>query len=459
MRSFWTILGVMLVGCGGPAAVSSQQRVVMEPTGGGELSSAWVGGSPVQTRVVVGSDGQTYVGVWIQAPNDGVAVRAPMAVSLVVDTSGSMSGEKIEHARMAAASFLESLSEGDIVSVYAFNNGVAEIVAPVTVGPATRGTLLQSVNSLYAAGGTNMFDGLTVGVSRLSQAPASHPVRRLVLISDGQANIGPSDPGSLGDLAANGSEFGIQVTAIGVGLDYDEHTLAALAVRSAGRMYHLTHPAQMATILRDELQLLASTVATDAVIEIIPAPGVQILEPATMGATVQGNRMRVPLGALYAGQEREVLFRARIDTAAPGARELAAARLSFRRPGEGAERQVQSASLRYEVVADRAAASASVAPRVQAMVATHEAAQMQIRAAEELNRGEAQAAAATLQRATAVLDRAADAAPAAPQAQRLRQQAQQVRTRASRAAGATSAPAAREAALESMDSAYEMSGY
>src|SRR4029079_9043242 len=108
-------------------------------------------------------------------------------------------------------------------------------------------------------------------------APTTHPVKRIVVISDGQANVGPSSPDVLGALAARGAEHGIQVTSIGVGLDYDENTLNALAVRSSGRLYHLAEPREMASILDREIKLLDSTMATDAFVEIVPAPGVQVL--------------------------------------------------------------------------------------------------------------------------------------------------------------------------------------
>ncbi|MBC7173005.1 MAG: VWA domain-containing protein, partial [Polyangiaceae bacterium] len=319
MRRWIAFVVFSICGCGAsPASVSAQ------PGGGGP---GFIGGSPVQTQIVVGANGETYVGVWIDAPGGApTRQRPPMAVSLVIDTSGSMSGEKIVYARQAAASMIETLADGDIVSVYAFESGVTEIAPPTMIGSGTRGMLIQRVQTLTAVGGTNMFDGLSAGIARAAQAPPSHPLRRVVLISDGQANIGPSDPGTLGNLAARGSEHNLQVTAIGVGYDYDETTLGAVAVRSAGRLYHLGHPAQLAQILEQEVHLLASTVATNAYIEIIPAPGVVIIEGVSLGAELQGNRLRVPLGNVFAQQRREILFRARVDTSRPGDRGLATAR-------------------------------------------------------------------------------------------------------------------------------------
>lgn len=471
------LFAVVVVGCGGaarpPLEGPTEMRVVIEGSDNQAVvetttsSGDWLGGSAAQTRVFVGADGQTYVGVWVDAPDQAVATeRAPMAVSLVVDTSGSMSGQKIEHARLAAASLLESLSDGDVVSVYAFSNGVVEITPPTVLGAGNRGSLMQRVQMLQAQGGTNLYDGVRVGQSRLAEAPPTHPVRRLVVISDGRANIGPADPHSLGALAATGTEWGTQVSAIGVGLDYDERTLAALAVQSSGRMYHLEHPAQMAVIIEEELQLLAQTVATNAWIEIVPAPGIQVLEVLTPGASVQGGRVRANLGSLHAGQSREILFRAQVDTDRSGRRELASARFVYAEPGDARAERSQSVQLAYEVTRERTAAGAAPeadaeAPRVQAMVASYEASQAQLRAAEMLNQGRNEEAAQALHVAEQRLHTAAEAAPSmpAPARQRIMRQADDARRGRTRARSSTSAAESRGAALEMNDSAYGAMGY
>lgn len=390
MRRTWGALVALAVVIGLAAPVGAQD--------------GWVGGAPLQGRVVVGADGETWVGVWVDAPNV-VAMpraRAPMAVSLVVDTSGSMAGDKIQNAQMAASSLLESLSDGDVVSIYGFSNAVTEIAPPTVMNAATRGMLMQRVSLLVAGGGTNLYGGMQLAVQRMAQAPASHPVRRIFVISDGRANVGLSDPGSLGNLAAGATEWSTQVTAIGVGYDYDPQTLNAMVVRSAGRLHHLGAPHQMASILEQELSLMARSVALSAHIEVVPSPGVIILGGATTGATVVDGRLRFPLGSLYAGQRREILFRVRMDTAHTGARTLATARLVYQAPDDRAA-HTQATQIRYEVTRDRAAASATPIPRVAAMVAQHDASVAQRRAADLMQQGQAEAAARTLETARAQL--------------------------------------------------------
>lgn len=419
-----------------------------------------VDGSPVQTQVVVGADGETYVGVWIQAPNAVPrADRAPMALSLVVDVSGSMAGDKIANARMAAQSLIETLREGDLVSVYAFSDDVYEIAAPTIVAGGTRGDLIQRVSQLHDMGSTNLYGGLAAGLARMQQAPASHPIRRVVLISDGQANVGPSDPITLGNLAAGGTEAHTQVTAIGVGLDYDEQTLGTLAVRSAGRLYHLANPSQMASIIREEIGMVASTVATDVMIEVIPAPGVVILEGLTMGATMQNGHLMIPVGSMVSGQQRELLFRARVDTAHVGTRPLATASVAFHGSDANAPVATRQVAIPYTVTADAAAASRSANARVAGLVATHEASVASLEAAQAVTRGDTRAADAAFGRAEAALAQAEAAAPPAARAEAHSRRERIHAARAAATAPAATASSGRGASLDAFDAAYEMSGY
>lgn len=435
----------LLGACAPVLAQGPAQAQVVVAAGPGSTGGNWLAASMVQTRVVVGSDGQTYVGIWIDPPAGQVAAaRAPLDLALVLDNSGSMAGERIVAARLAAVSLLENLHEGDIVSVYAFASDVREVAPPTVVSQQSRASLIERVNTIEPMGGTNLFAGLQVGEARVAQAPASHSVRRVIVISDGQANIGPSSPQELGALAAQGTEHGAQVSAIGVGLDYDERTLGALAMSSAGRLYHLQQTSQMADILRQELQLLQTSVAADATIELEPAPGIQFLGAEMAQGAVENGRLRVRLGSLYGGQHREVLVRAHVATDAVGTHRLGVARLAWRDPSANAPRQA-STNLDYEVTSDARAASASTNGRVNAMVANFQAAQSQLRASEALNRGDSRGAEVALASAERDLQNAIAAAPAAVQ-QRMQAQVRRIqsnRVSVGAASGGAAAPSAR----------------
>jgi len=427
----------------------------------------WLQAAPLHTRLHIGADGETYLGVWIDTPASaaGAVQRAPLDVALVVDTSGSMSGAKIHNARLAAASFLDGLAEGDIVSLYSFSSSVTELAPPTVVNADSRAMLLQRVNGLYAAGGTNLYGGLQAATGAAALAPATHPVRRVVMISDGRGNIGPASAEELGDLAARATENGTQVTAIGVGLDYDEHTLGALAVRSAGRLYHLEEPQQMASILHDELELLGQTVASNAVIELVPAQGVVFEGTDNLRVDQQNGRLQIPLGALHGSQHREILVRVRVPTTARvGQMTLGTARFAFDDPAARGTRRQQELALAVENTRDVAAQTASANPRVVAMVTRYEAAQSQQRAARLINEGQAQQAEAELARAEERLRSTAtqyNFSDARVQGQLLRQADGVSRGRAAtrRAIAAPSPSSTRGASLQNNADAMHSFGY
>lgn len=455
------LVGLSLCACAGGASGQRVQIATAHHVTQGDGGARWLQGSAMHTRVVVGQDGETYVGLWVDTPRaDVVTARAPIDVALVVDTSGSMSGEKIQSARMAAASFIDGLAEGDIVSLYAFSDAPRTLAPPTVVTRDSRARLLQQVGGLYAAGGTNLYGGLSVAQDAVGAAPPTHPVRRVVMISDGRANIGPSSAGELGDLAARVTENGAQVTAIGVGLDYDEGTLGTIASRTAGRLYHLEQPQQMAVILHDELNLLGQTVATNAAIEFVPEPGVTIEPVGVSHLDRAENGYRLPLGSLYGAQHREVLLRVRGASMRPGMNVLGAARLRYEDPAaRGARRSSEPIAIRVE---GQTEGRPAVNERVAAMVTRFEVAQAQLRAARLMNEGQVAQADAQLAQAQLRLREAESNVRDEAVQQELRRQATTVtRNRASTQrvlrAPAASPSAARGAALQmNADSMHDM---
>src|SRR5262249_52898487 len=150
--------------------------VIEVPTGPvAAASPTWIGAAPSQTVIVPGSS--AWVGVWIDAPQAAPSVaraaRPPMNLALVIDTSGSMSGPKIENARLAASSLLEGVTAGDMVSIDAFSDELHPIAPPTVVSPASLGSLMAAVQRLEAMGGTNMYTGINAG-TRHAASSAAH---------------------------------------------------------------------------------------------------------------------------------------------------------------------------------------------------------------------------------------------------------------------------------------------
>jgi Ca-activated chloride channel family protein len=217
------------------------------------------------------------------------------------------------------------------------------------------------------------------------------------------ANVGPSSPEALGALAERGLAYGAQVTSMGVGNEYDENTLNAIAVRTNGRLYHLPENQEMASILRREIDLLGGTVASDAAVVLAPAEGVQILgsDEANLAAPGPRGTLVLPIGTLFRGQRREALVRLRIAPgAAAGPRGLVTAALHYRAGDAG---HVQEVVASAESVGDAAIVRARANGRAQAVAAVYEANRLKLQAAQQLTRGDARAAEQQLGRAADAL--------------------------------------------------------
>jgi Ca-activated chloride channel family protein len=423
-------------------ATSAAAPAAIAPDAPPDPKGTWIGASASSDYVLTGSR-DTFLGVWVDVPNASRRVRAPLALALVVDTSGSMAGAKIDNAKAAARRLVGELADGDIVELTTFSDEARERVAPTQLDASSRQRVLATIDELSVGGGTNMFEGFRLGGTRILTAPSSHPIRRIVVISDGLANVGPASPEVLGELAARGADHGLQVTGIGVGLDYDERTLNALAVRSSGRLYHMTEPREMTAILRRELELLQATSAVDAFVEVVPAPGVKLVGADNVRADWVGSALRLPLGTMFGGQRREFVVRVQAESAAEaGTRPLASVRLHFRDPAENNLERVQEVVAHYAVTSDSSLVERHANARTQSIMAVQDAASVAIGAAQRVGSGDFALADKELAAVEAKLDHAVRATQDAREKRKLEEAASGVRAARKSAQAVSAAPAA-----------------
>jgi Ca-activated chloride channel homolog len=475
------ILGV--VGCAKagaqPASMTARDAAAKAPDGDGvpvasgpvqatepadrKRDGSWVGAASA-SGILSSDTRETFLGVWVDVPEARPEARPPMQVALVIDTSGSMAGDKIQNARAAAAMMVRRLKDGDIVSLDSFSDHARTVVPPTRLDSVTRTDILRQIAVLPIGGSTNMFEGLSLGESQMAAAPASHSLRRIVLISDGRANVGPSSPEILGSIAERGLRFRAQVTSLGVGNDYDETTLDALAVRSSGRLFHIGDSREMVSIMNGELDRLDATAASDAQLEIVPAPGVAVLGADTVRTEWRDGTLRIPLGALHAGQHREALVRISITDRATfegQTRPLASVRLRFKDSADGDLERIHEAVARASMSDDAGAVARSANARTQAIAAITSAARTQLTAAQHINDGSFVDADKELAKAEATLVAQARIVTSAPEKKRLEAAAGRVATaRAATKAMPSAAPAARrEGALKLNADAMHDSGF
>jgi Ca-activated chloride channel family protein len=408
--------------------------------------------------VLQGSPGEAFLVVNLAAAAaQGQTQRPSMAVALVIDRSGSMSGDKIVNARAAAASFLGNLVDGDVVAIYQYDDRVEQLAPPTVVNPQSRAALMAMVQTLTPRGSTNLFGGLSAGLQALAGPAAERPVRRVVLISDGLANVGPRTAAELGQHAAAGAAQGVAVTTIGVGLDYDEAVMGAIAVRSGGRFYHLQQPGQLAGILQAELNALNATVARNVSLQLTPAPGVQILGASGADLRHHGPLVHLHVGDMLGSQTRQVVIPLRVPTNGQTNRALGTLALSYHR-ADTSQPLSQQQQLAYQLTSQSTQVQQGVRPHFAVAVETYRAAEARRRAAQLVADGDAEEAGAVLQQqAERTRRRAARLGGSAGAA--MSRSSADLRSRGRSVRAARSAPAARAQQLMLEDEALEAAGY
>lgn len=403
--------------------------------------------------VLQGNDGEAYLVVDLAAMDaPQSAVRPAMAVALVIDRSGSMSGPKMPNAIMAASSFIASLSDGDVVSIFQYDDVVEQLAPPTVVNAVSRQGLIASVSRMFPRGSTNLHGGLQAGISSLLRPEAARPLRRVVVISDGHANVGPASADELGIATAHAATMGVSVTTIGVGLDYDERVMGTMAARSGGRFYHLQEPSQMAVILESELDALSQTVARNVIIDLVPATGVQFVSATGADLVQQGPQVRLRVGELQGGVRRPVVVSLRLPENGDSVRDAAQINLSYSAP-TGEARQA-STTVQYGITESQAAVDGSLRPQFALAVEQHRSAMATLRAAEALDSGDADGAADLLEQRALAMEQRAQNMPR-PQRAALTNEASRVRSKSVRARRARSRPAQRAGSLNLHDDALD----
>lgn len=240
---------------------------------------------------------------------DAAAVRGmhrpPINLAVVVDTSGSMEGAPIADARAATRALLSQLQEGDRLAVVAFSSS-SEVLLPSTVIDShSLDQLGSAIDRMEASGTTDLRGGLTAGLEEVVRHWDPNGVNRVVLLSDGV----PNDPSNIEAMAQAAGERSIAITALGLGVDYDETLLGAIAQRSGGRFHAVENSSAVAEVFHDEVLRLVRTVARGAYVQISPGPGVTIVGVVGPATTAYGTSVRVEVGDLSEGDSRDVLVR------------------------------------------------------------------------------------------------------------------------------------------------------
>lgn len=266
--------------------------------------------------VIPTSGGKVYLRLSLEALAHEVSEsRPPINVALVLDRSGSMRGARIEAAKEAARMALARLGHDDIASLVSYNHNVE------TLRPAGRlvrhGSFTSAIDRLSADGRTALYAGVTEGGRQVERHLSDRQINRVILMSDGLANVGPSSPGELAKLGQTLGSKGISVTTIGLGLGYNEDLMQRLALASDGNHAFAENPEDLIRIFNAEFGDALSIAAQDIEIIIEVRSGFRPVRVLGRHADIEGMRVKVRFNQLTALNERYLVVELDASASAP----------------------------------------------------------------------------------------------------------------------------------------------
>lgn len=235
--------------------------------------------------------------------------RAPLNLALVLDRSGSMQGDKLHYVKQAACHVLDLLDERDRIAVIAYDDQINVIATSERVGEPARRALKERITALQPGGWTDLSGGWLEGCREVAAQQAHQDISRALLLTDGLANRGITDIEALTHHARELRKRGIATSTFGVGLDFNEHLLEALAAQGGGHFYYIERAEQIPEVFRSELGELLTVAAREVFLSIAIPRGVALELLGDLPHERDGARLRVFLGDVCSGERRTLYTR------------------------------------------------------------------------------------------------------------------------------------------------------
>jgi len=288
--------------------------------------------TPLRNGLADGRDNVVDVLVRIDAPDapaGHTAQRAPQAIALVIDRSGSMAGRPLAEARRCAEYVVSKLRPTDCVSLVQFDNRVERLCSAVPLGDGA--VLRAAIAGIHAGGNTHLHGGWLEGAQTLADVAGSG-LKRVILLSDGQANEGLTDAPAISEQCAQWATRGVTTSTYGLGNSFNEEMTVAMARAGGGNHYYGDTAEDLMDPFQQELELLGNLCLRDLRMSARVPDGVEVEMVNDLPAAEGGWRLpdlawgaqawavvklKVPATALRPAGERMEVLRVLVSAYSP----------------------------------------------------------------------------------------------------------------------------------------------
>ena len=267
-------------------------------------------------------------------PEEAEREMPPLNLGVVIDASGSMgvhdgggvSGldlSRLEAAQQASEGIAQSLDERDTLSLVSFADKALVHLSALSLSDEGKHTASAAIRALSIRGRTNLHDGWIAGAEQVALHMEQHPecTNRLLVLTDGLANLGVVSPQELAQVAANLSMRGISTSTVGIGADYSTDQIEPMAENGGGMLHHTERPSDIIEVVLAELKNMRATVIDDLEINVDSmgdggtgggASGGVSVEVVGIAERHTGSGTSAVVGSLIGNATRSAVFRVHV---------------------------------------------------------------------------------------------------------------------------------------------------
>jgi len=275
--------------------------------------------------------GEVWLQIGLQAAEATVQEVRPINVALVLDKSGSMAdADKMSYLKQSLHIFIGGLHPEDVISIVVYDTQAHVLLPARSVGDGQ--ALRAAIDQLTPGGSTNLHGGLMLGYQEVQKNFDARFNNRVILLTDGIANEGVTDPSQIAADSLAYNQQGIYLSTIGLGLDFNDQLLSTLAEQGKGNYHFISDAQEMERVFRQEALGLVQTVATDVWLTLDLAGGAQVQRVYGYDYDLKGQTMRVHLDDAGAESNQILVVKLLVSAGQGVEQPLARARLEHDDP-------------------------------------------------------------------------------------------------------------------------------